>query len=77
MLKEFLRLDYRKLTALLADAADLAAAIGLVKVPHLRSTQRLPCMEILCSTTTASFQLRRTAFGSHKPYYGAFASLFR
>ena len=34
MLKEFLRLDYRKLSALLEDAPSLAAAIGLKSVPH-------------------------------------------
>src|SRR5690606_9429030 len=33
--------------------------------------ERLPCLEILRSTTTSSFQLRRAAFGSHYSYYGA------
>ena len=33
--------------------------------------ERLPFLEILRSTTTTSFQLRRTAFGSHKLPYGA------
>src|SRR5690606_34369960 len=33
--------------------------------------ERLPCLEILRSTTTSSFQLRRAAFGSHNSYYDA------
>jgi hypothetical protein len=39
-LKEFLQLDYRKLTALLQDAGQLAAAIGLEKVPHFTTLQK-------------------------------------
>jgi hypothetical protein len=35
VLKEFLRLDYRKLSALLEDAPGLAASIGLEQVPHI------------------------------------------
>jgi hypothetical protein len=34
VLKEFLRLDYRKLAALLKDAPSLAATIGLRSIPH-------------------------------------------
>jgi hypothetical protein len=34
VLKEFLRLDYRKLSALLTDAPSLAAVIGLERIPH-------------------------------------------
>src|SRR5438552_16898812 len=33
--------------------------------------ERLPFLEILRSATTTSFQLRHTAFGSHKLSYGA------
>ena len=33
--------------------------------------QRLPCLEILCSATTTSFQLRRTACWSHAYSYDA------
>ena len=36
--------------------------------------ERLPCLEILRSTTTSSFQLRRTALSSHKRSYGASSS---
>ncbi|MBX3411132.1 MAG: IS5 family transposase [Pirellulales bacterium] len=39
-LKEFLQLDYRKLTGLLQDASELAAAIGLQKVPHFTTFQK-------------------------------------
>ena len=40
VLKEFLRLDYRKLAALLRDAPDLAQAIGLECVPHFTTFQK-------------------------------------
>lgn len=40
VLKEFLRLDYRKLSALLADAPSLAAAIELNQVPHFTTFQK-------------------------------------
>ena len=40
VLKEFLRLDYRKLAALLADTADLRAVIGLQQVPHFTTFQK-------------------------------------
>jgi hypothetical protein len=36
VLKEFLRLDYRKLNGLLKDSPDLAAAIDLDKNPHFK-----------------------------------------
>jgi hypothetical protein len=39
-LKEFLRLDYRKLSAVLHDAPTLAAAIGLCEVPHFTTFQK-------------------------------------
>jgi hypothetical protein len=39
-LKEFLQLDYRKLSGLLRDAGDLATAIGLAKVPHYTTFQK-------------------------------------
>jgi hypothetical protein len=40
VLKEFLRLDYRKLSALLEDAPSLGAAIGLASVPHFSTFQK-------------------------------------
>ena len=40
VLKEFLRLDYRKLAALLRDAPTLAAVIGLTNVPHFTTFQK-------------------------------------
>lgn len=39
-LKEFLQLDYRKLTALLRDAPQLTSAIGLRRVPHFTTFQK-------------------------------------
>jgi hypothetical protein len=39
-LKEFLRLDYRKLEALLADAPELCQAIDLKVVPHFTTFQK-------------------------------------
>lgn len=40
VLKEFLRLDYRKLAALLQDAPMLAATIGLHRIPHYTTFQK-------------------------------------
>jgi hypothetical protein len=40
VLKEFLRLDYRKLSSLLEDAPSLSAAIGLERVPHFSTFQK-------------------------------------
>jgi len=40
VLKEFLQLDYRKLAALLRDAPELAAKIGLKSVPHFTTFQK-------------------------------------
>jgi hypothetical protein len=40
VLKEFLGLDYRKLSAFLEDAPTLAQAIGLVQVPHFTTFQK-------------------------------------
>lgn len=40
VLKEFLRLDYRKLSALLNDAPSLADAIDLQQVPHFSTFQK-------------------------------------
>lgn len=40
VLKEFLRLDYRKLAALLADTPDLCNTIELDKVPHFTTFQK-------------------------------------
>ncbi len=40
VLKEFLRLDYRKLSGLLHDAPTLAGTIGLTKIPHFTTFQK-------------------------------------
>lgn len=40
VLKEFLRLDYRKLAALLRDCSDLRAAIDLKDAPHFTTFQK-------------------------------------
>jgi hypothetical protein len=40
VLKEFLRLDYRKLAALLVDTPDLCRAIDLKVVPHFTTFQK-------------------------------------
>jgi hypothetical protein len=40
VLKEFLRLDYRKLSALLEDAPSLSAIIDLKQVPHFSTFQK-------------------------------------
>src|SRR4051794_40764588 len=40
VLKEFLRLDYRKLAALLEDAPNLADALGLSRIPHFTTFQK-------------------------------------
>jgi hypothetical protein len=40
VLKEFLQLDYRKLSALLEDCGELGSAIGLTNVPHFTTFQK-------------------------------------
>lgn len=40
VLKEFLRLDYRKLSAVLEDAPSLAGVIDLERVPHFSTFQK-------------------------------------
>jgi Transposase DDE domain len=40
VLKEFLRLDYRKLAALLRDCGELAATIELTTIPHFTTFQK-------------------------------------
>jgi len=40
VLKEFLRLDYRKLAALLKDIGEMAAVIDLTRVPHFTTFQK-------------------------------------
>lgn len=40
VLKEFLQLDYRKLSALLRDSPDLAGIIELTKIPHFTTFQK-------------------------------------
>ena len=39
-LKEFMRCDYRKATALLQDCPELCEAIGLKEVPHYTTLQK-------------------------------------
>lgn len=58
VLKEFLRLDYRKLTALLADARDLCAVIELDPVPHYTTFQK--AAERLLISSEAQRLLRGT-----------------
>jgi hypothetical protein len=67
VLKEFLRLDYRKLAALLADTPDLCKTIELTKVPHFttfqKAAQRLlvatPARRLLDWTIHVGVALRR------------------
>ena len=40
VLKEFMRCDYRKITGLLKDSADLRETIGLEEVPHYTTIQK-------------------------------------
>lgn len=40
VLKEFLRLDYRKLSSLLEESPDWIAAIGMTSVPHFTTFQK-------------------------------------
>lgn len=67
MLKEFLRLDYRKLAALLTDAPELCAAIDLKAVPHFTTFQKAarrllataPARRLLDYTIHVGVALRR------------------
>jgi hypothetical protein len=47
VLKAFFRTDYRGVVAILADCADLAAALGLKCVPHFTTLQKA-CERLLC-----------------------------
>jgi hypothetical protein len=66
VLKEFLRLDYRKLSALLVDAPSLAAVIGLERIPHFTTFQKAArrlltsrrAQRLLDETVTAARQHR-------------------
>ena len=60
VLKEFLRLDYRKLAALLHDAPELGATIELKSVPHFTAFQKAADRLLL----TAS--IRRLLDGTRK-----------
>lgn len=40
VLKEFLRMDYRKISALLQDAPSLASVVGLEEIPHFTTLQK-------------------------------------
>ncbi len=40
VLKEFLRLDYRKLEAMLRDCTGLCNTIGMHRVPHFTTFQK-------------------------------------
>ena len=64
-LKEFLQLDYRKLTALLDDCRELGAVIGLEAVPHFTTIQkaarrllRMPLAERLLDKTVRLAQVQ-------------------
>jgi hypothetical protein len=68
VLKEFLKLDYRKLTALLSDTPELCKAIELTKVPHFttfqKAAQRLllaaPARRLLDTTIHVGVAVGRT-----------------
>ena len=64
VLKEFLRLDYRKLSALLADTPTLAGAIGLEKIPHFTTFQK--AYDRLLGSTRAKRLLEETVNGAVK-----------
>jgi hypothetical protein len=58
VLKEFLRLDYRKLAALLKDASELCAVIELDPVPHFTTFQK--AAERLLVSSRAERLLKQT-----------------
>jgi hypothetical protein len=58
VLKEFLRLDYRKLAILLGEAPSLGAAIGLTTVPHFTTFHK--AAERLLQTRRVQRLLDRT-----------------
>ena len=51
VLKEFMRLDYRKLSALLSDAPNLCEAIHLKTVPHYTTFQKAAARLLISSHT--------------------------
>jgi Transposase DDE domain len=67
VLKEFLKLDYRKLHALLVDTPDLCEAIELQEVPHFTTFQKAakrllrtkPAQRLLDETVEMGVVLRR------------------
>jgi len=67
VLKEFLKLDYRKLAALLTDTPDLCGVIALRKVPHFTTFQKaaqrlllaIPARRLLDETIRKGIALRR------------------
>ena len=64
VLKEFLRLDYRKLSALLEDAPGLAGLIGLGSIPHFTTFQK--AHDRLLSSRRAQRLLDETVAGAVK-----------
>ena len=48
VLKEFLRLDYRKLEALLTDTPTLCDAIGMSRIPHFTTFQKAAKRLLTC-----------------------------
>ena len=68
VLKEFLKLDYRKLAALLVDTPDLCKAIELDKIPHFTTFQKaarrlllaVPARRLLDQTIHVGVAVRRT-----------------
>ncbi len=64
VLKEFLRLDYRKLSALLTDTPTLAGTIGLEKIPHFTTFQK--AHDRLLGSNRAKRLLEETVDGAVK-----------
>ncbi len=64
VLKEFLKLDYRKLSALLEDTPNLCGAIGLEEVPHFTTFQK--AHDRLLSSRRARRLLEETVDGAIK-----------
>lgn len=77
VLKEFLQLDYRKLTAVLEDASDLRSLIELKTTPHFstfqKAAQRLLTYGLARRLLQAS--LRWARFGGHLGSRVALAAL--
>jgi hypothetical protein len=71
VLKEFLRCDYRKITALLGDAPDLCHAIGLQAVPHYTTLQKASRRLLTAPRTRALLDATLTLAGEKNSSPGA------